>query len=140
MAGRSCEFVGKNRVIKQGTLAEVPGESGMEGNPDAADGKKALWWRPVVLLAAITTIFVLGHLVGLGDHLGALRDWIASLGAWGPVVFVMTFAVAAVLAIPGSILVVSAGALFGSFLGVIKSRFLGPHCGPRNDSFRRECR
>lgn len=91
----------------------------MEAKPDAADRKKAPWWRPVVLLAVITTIFVLGHLFGFGDRLGALRDWIKSLGPWGPVVFVLTFAASAVLAIPGSILAVAAGALFGSFLGVI---------------------
>lgn len=100
-------------------LEEVPGEPVVEGKPDAAEGKKAMWWRPAVLLAVITTIFVLGHLFGLGDRLGALRDWIRTFGPWGPVVFVLTFAAASVLAIPGSILAVAAGALFGSFLGVI---------------------
>ena len=30
----------------------------MEGNPDPSDGKKALWWRPLVLLAVIATIFL----------------------------------------------------------------------------------
>ena len=91
----------------------------MEAKPEAGDRKKAPWWRPVVLLAAITTIFILGHLFGLGDRLGALRDWIRSLGPWGPVVFIVMFALSAVLALPGSILAVTAGALFGSFLGVI---------------------
>jgi len=91
----------------------------MEAKPDAADGKKALWWRPVVLVLVIATLLVLGHVFGLGERLGALRHWIKSLGAWGPVVFVLTFAAAAVMAIPGSILAVAAGALFGSFLGVI---------------------
>lgn len=83
------------------------------------DGKKTLWWRPVLLLVAITALFMIAHVFGLGERLGALRDWIKSLGSWGPVAFVLTFAVAAVLAIPGSILAVAAGTLFGSVLGVI---------------------
>jgi len=91
----------------------------MESNSDATARKKAPWWRPVLLLAVITTIFVLGHFFGFGERLGALRDWINSLGAWGPVVFVFLYAAAAVVAIPGSILTVGAGALFGTFLGVI---------------------
>ena len=91
----------------------------MEAKPAAAEEKKAPWWRPVLLLAVITTIFVLGHFFGFGERLGAFRDWIHSLGAWGPVVFVFLYAAAAVVAIPGSILTVGAGALFGTFLGVI---------------------
>lgn len=93
-------------------------ENMQDETPPALSGKAA-WWRPVVLLALVGTLLVLGHVFGLGERLGALRDWIKSLGPWGPVVFVLTFAVSAVLAIPGSILAVAAGALFGSFLGVI---------------------
>jgi uncharacterized membrane protein YdjX (TVP38/TMEM64 family) len=91
----------------------------MEAKLDAADGKRIPWWRPVILLAVITTIFLLGHRFGLGDRLGVVRDWIQSLGAWGPVIFVLFYAASAVVAIPGSILTVGAGALFGTLLGVI---------------------
>ncbi|MBI2841393.1 MAG: TVP38/TMEM64 family protein [Acidobacteria bacterium] len=91
----------------------------MEADAEGADGRNASWWRPVVLLAVITTIFVLGHLFGLGDRLGAFRDWIRSLGAWGPAAFVLLYAAAAVAAIPGSLLTVAAGALFGTLLGVL---------------------
>ncbi|MBI4463614.1 MAG: TVP38/TMEM64 family protein, partial [Acidobacteria bacterium] len=91
----------------------------MEGERHSAVGAKAQWWRPFVLLGIVGTILVLGHVFGLGERLGALRDWIESLGPWGPVVFILTFAVSAVLAIPGSILAVTAGVLFGSVLGVI---------------------
>jgi len=85
----------------------------------SATSQRAVWWRPIVLLAVIGTILVLGYLWGLGDRLGTLRDWIKELGVWGPLVFIFLYAVAAVVALPGAVLAVAAGALFGSLLGVI---------------------
>ncbi|MFQ5656056.1 MAG: TVP38/TMEM64 family protein [Candidatus Methylomirabilales bacterium] len=77
------------------------------------------WWRPVVLLTAILALLVLARVLGLGERLGELRDWIQGLGPWGPVVFVFLYAAAVVAAVPGAALTVAAGALFGSVLGVI---------------------
>jgi len=76
-------------------------------------------WRPIALIAAIVVIIIAAKVFGLGDRLGALRDWIQALGAWGPAVFVFMYAAAVVAALPGSALTVAAGALFGSVLGVI---------------------
>jgi len=76
-------------------------------------------WRPLVLIAAILAILVTARALGLGERLGALRDWIEGLGAWGPVVFVLLYAMAVVAALPGSALTVAAGALFGSMMGVV---------------------
>jgi pyruvate/2-oxoglutarate dehydrogenase complex dihydrolipoamide dehydrogenase (E3) component/uncharacterized membrane protein YdjX (TVP38/TMEM64 family) len=76
-------------------------------------------WRPVLLLAVIIALLVLARVFGLGDKLGALRDWIHGLGPWGPLVFMLIYIAAAVAAIPGSALTVAAGVLFGSFWGVI---------------------
>lgn len=91
----------------------------MKGEARADAANKAHCWRPIVLLAVVGTVFVLAHVFGWGERLVVLRDWIRTLGPWGPVAFVLTFAVAAVLAIPGSILAVTAGTLFGPVLGVI---------------------
>ena len=77
------------------------------------------WWRPVALLLVIGSILVLSKVLGLGERLGELREWIATLGAWGPVVFVLLYAAATVAALPGSAITVAAGALFGSVLGVL---------------------
>jgi uncharacterized membrane protein YdjX (TVP38/TMEM64 family) len=76
-------------------------------------------WRPIALLAVIVAIIIMARLLGLGERLGDLRRWILSLGAWGPAVFVLLYAVAVVVALPGSALTVAAGALFGSVLGII---------------------
>src|ERR1043165_6710665 len=44
-------------------------------------------------------------------------DWIRHLGPWGPVIFVGLYVVATVLFIPGSVLTLGAGAVFGVALG-----------------------
>ena len=81
--------------------------------------KTAGWWRPVVLLGAIIAIIVLSRVFGLGERLGALRDWIVTLGHWGPVVYVVLYVAATVAAVPGLAITVAAGALFGSLWGVV---------------------
>jgi uncharacterized membrane protein YdjX (TVP38/TMEM64 family) len=76
-------------------------------------------WRPILLVALIITIFILAILFGVGEKLGALREWIQSLGVLGPAVFVGLYVLGVVAGIPGSALTVAAGGLFGSGLGVI---------------------
>ena len=51
--------------------------------------------------------------------LQAALDWIARLGHWGPILFVGIYAIATVLFVPGSILTLGAGALFGVVPGSI---------------------
>ncbi len=48
-----------------------------------------------------------------------LLDWIANQGAWAPTVFILSYIGAAVAFIPGSLLTLSAGALFGVVKGTI---------------------
>ncbi len=90
----------------------------MSGDKDK-QGRQHAWWRPVALLGGIAAILVLASVLGIGERLADLRDWIQGLGPWGPVVFLFLYAAAVVAAVPGSALTVTAGALFGSVLGVI---------------------
>lgn len=108
-------------VSKQDTIQPTdPGEHPEEHSEPQGEQKKAQgWWRPVALLAVIVAILILSKVFGLGERLGDLRQWIASLGPWGPAVFILLYAVATVAALPGSAITVVAGALFGSVLGVI---------------------
>lgn len=76
-------------------------------------------WRPILLMGVVATIIVLSYVLGIGEKLGALREWIQSLGALGPFVFVLIYTVAVITALPGSAITVIAGAIFGSVLGVI---------------------
>ena len=42
-----------------------------------------------------------------------LQQWLAEAGAWAPLAFVALYAAATVLFLPGSVLTLAAGALFG---------------------------
>jgi uncharacterized membrane protein YdjX (TVP38/TMEM64 family) len=80
-------------------------------------------WRPILLIALIITILILAHALGASEKLGALREWIQSLGPLGPAAFVGLYVLGVVVGIPGSALTVAAGGLFGSFLGIILVSF-----------------
>ncbi len=55
----------------------------------------------------------------LGHYVPQFADRVNALGAWGPVAFVLGYAVATVAFIPGSLLTLAAGAIFGLFRGTI---------------------
>ncbi len=57
-------------------------------------------WRPILLIAFIIAIFILAIVFGAGEKLGALREWIQSLGALGPAVFVGLYVLGVVAGIP----------------------------------------
>ncbi|MEE8526382.1 MAG: TVP38/TMEM64 family protein, partial [Thermoanaerobaculia bacterium] len=46
-------------------------------------------------------------------------EWVDSLGVWGPVVFIVGYAVGTVAFVPGSILTMASGAIFGLVYGTI---------------------
>ena len=81
--------------------------------------KKHLPIKPILLIVAVVVIIIISAKMGVGEKLGALQDWIRSLGVLGPLVFTVVYAVATVAALPGSALSIVAGAVFGPLLGVI---------------------
>ena len=89
-------------------------------NDESQDnGRMSGLWRPVLLLGIVILIIVLSSVFGVGEQLARLRLWIASLGPMGPIAFIAVYTAATVAALPGSILSIAAGALFGPFLGVV---------------------
>jgi uncharacterized membrane protein YdjX (TVP38/TMEM64 family) len=77
------------------------------------------WWKPVVLISFIVTLFFVMNLYGFGQDIEKLQNWIQSLGIWGPVAFFFIYLGSVIATIPGTIFGVIAGGLFGSFIGVI---------------------
>ena len=49
----------------------------------------------------------------VGSLVPRFAEWVHELGAWGPIVFVAGYAIAVVGFVPGSILTLAAGAIFG---------------------------
>jgi uncharacterized membrane protein YdjX (TVP38/TMEM64 family) len=77
------------------------------------------WWKPVVLIVIIITLFIVMNVYGFGGKIEELQHWIQSLGFWGPLAFFFIYIGAVIATIPGTIFGVIAGALFGSVIGVI---------------------
>jgi uncharacterized membrane protein YdjX (TVP38/TMEM64 family) len=77
------------------------------------------WWKPVVLIIVIVTLFVVMNLYGFGQDIEELQHWIQAQGVWGPVAFFIIYLGAVIATIPGTIFGVIAGGLFGSLVGVI---------------------
>jgi len=79
--------------------------------------------RGSFLLRAILAVVALGLLLFVGRKLGgyvpAFATWVESLGVWGPIAFMLGYVVAAVAFIPGSILTLAAGAIFGLARGTL---------------------
>lgn len=75
-----------------------------------------------VVLAVIGVALLVALILG-GRSVGALvpqfAQWVAGLGVWGPVVFILGYIVATVAFIPGSILTLAAGAIFGLVRGTM---------------------
>jgi uncharacterized membrane protein YdjX (TVP38/TMEM64 family) len=69
----------------------------------------------ILLLAAIAWAVTNGHRFDVGS----IEQGIADLGAWGPIAYMGLYVAATVLFLPGSILGLAGGALFGPAWGAI---------------------
>lgn len=68
-------------------------------------------------LAGLAALIVLGRY--LGGYIPAFSRWVADLGPLGPVVFVLGYALATVAFLPGSLLTLAGGAIFGLGWGTL---------------------
>ena len=75
---------------------------------------KLLFW--IILIAALIATAKYFNVQGL---LKSTLNWIAGLGAWGHVTFIIIYILATILFIPGSLLTLGGGALFGVLWGSI---------------------
>ncbi len=92
--------------------------------PAPKGGSKLL--RLGLLAVALVAIVLLGR--ELGGYIPRFAEWVESLGVWGPVIFVLGYAAATVAFVPGSILTMAAGAIFGLGEGTLLV-FLGAALG-----------
>ena len=74
--------------------------------------------RKVVLGAVVLAVVAVLARWG-GAYLPQFTQWVNGLGFWGPVVFIIGYAVAAVALLPAVLLTLAAGAIFGIAFGVL---------------------
>lgn len=110
----------ENQTAMDEPMADKPEKRGT-----ASKGKLLL----VILLGA--ALFLLVRQSNVQDLLKSTLEWIRGLGPTGPLVFLGIYVLATVLFLPGSILTLGAGAVFGlakGFIIVSISSTLGATC------------
>jgi uncharacterized membrane protein YdjX (TVP38/TMEM64 family) len=78
--------------------------------------------RPSPTRIALIGVAVVGVVLlarNLGAYIPQFAVWVNGLGVWGPVVFILGYAAAAVAFLPGSLLTLAAGAIFGLGRGFV---------------------
>ncbi|HVC43209.1 MAG TPA: VTT domain-containing protein, partial [Candidatus Binataceae bacterium] len=72
-----------------------------------------------IALIAIFILLIAARWLGAAAVLREVLEWIASLGALAPLGFIIAYIIACVLFIPGAIMTISGGAIFGVVRGSI---------------------
>jgi uncharacterized membrane protein YdjX (TVP38/TMEM64 family) len=93
-------------------MPEVTAEAG-----GAAARRSVPLIRMVLLAIGLALLVILGRQAG--RYVPQFAQWVNGLGVWGPIVFIIGYAVAAVAFVPGSLLTLAAGAIFGLARGVV---------------------
>jgi uncharacterized membrane protein YdjX (TVP38/TMEM64 family) len=68
------------------------------------------------LVLVVAALFLANE---LGGYVPALAQWVEAQGAWGPVVFVLVYALATVFFVPGALMTLAGGAIFGIAKGTL---------------------
>jgi len=101
------------------------GQRTTEGTAGAR-GRALPWVKAAAALAALAALVWAGR--ELGAYVPRFAAWVDSLGFWGPLVFMLGYAAATVAFIPGSVLTLASGAVFGLLEGTVYV-FLGATLG-----------
>src|SRR5437870_4566433 len=94
-------------------------ESGAVAQPQKTSSSVSSRWKWVLYIAVAVAVVLAVKYLHVQDWLKEALDWIGKLGPWGPVIFVGLYVVATVFFIPGSVLTLGAGAVFGVVLGSV---------------------
>lgn len=112
--------------------------SNIEAHSQPAKKSGPNWVKIVIGLAALVALVVAYRLLPLQEWVQSFQNWVQGFGALGWVIFIIVYAVTAFVLIPGSILTLAAGAVwgfggfplvvigatFGSILSFLAARYL----------------
>jgi len=75
--------------------------------------------KVIVVIVAVIILLGAAKYFHIQDLLRSALDWVGRLGPWGPLIFIVIYILACVLFLPGSILTLGGGVLFGVIKGSI---------------------
>jgi uncharacterized membrane protein YdjX (TVP38/TMEM64 family) len=76
-------------------------------------------WRALAVAAAAAGLFAAHHVLPVERWLSSFQHWVAGLGFWAPVIYGAVYVAAALLLVPGALLTIGAGLLFGLVQGTL---------------------
>jgi uncharacterized membrane protein YdjX (TVP38/TMEM64 family) len=98
------------------TLVTTHADAHPHAAPAAQPASRRNLTRLVLAVAALAVLAVLGRQAGAA--IPRFAAWVDGLGALGPLVFILGYAAAVVAFVPGSLLTLAGGAIFGLGAGV----------------------
>jgi uncharacterized membrane protein YdjX (TVP38/TMEM64 family) len=89
------------------------------GNSKCQAPTKSVRWTWIGLGVLLLALFIALRALPVAQRLTEFNRWIAHLGIWGILLFIVGYILATVLFFPASVLTVGAGFVFGVFLGTV---------------------
>jgi uncharacterized membrane protein YdjX (TVP38/TMEM64 family) len=81
--------------------------------------KAGRWARGIAIGAVVAALVLAGRYVPVGEALTAFEHRLHEMGMWAPVLYGLLYVAAGLLFVPGSVLTIGAGALFGLVQGTL---------------------
>jgi len=87
--------------------------------PENNTARTGFRWKWLFYLGAVMVLLAAARYFNVHELLRQALDWVGRLGPWGPAIFIALYVAATVLLIPGSVLTLGAGAVFGLLRGTL---------------------
>lgn len=71
------------------------------------------------LTCLVITLIIISQSINIQQNLQTFITWVENLGIWGPIGFIFIYNIGTLLFIPGSLLTINGGFLFGLFWGSV---------------------
>lgn len=75
--------------------------------------------RSILLGVAALGVFAAVRLLPVNEWLGTFQRWVAGAGPWGPLLYGLVYVACALLFVPGALLTIGAGLVFGVVKGTV---------------------
>ncbi len=97
-------------------MSELPATTA-EPNVESTGAGGQKFVKIFLIAVVLVGLIFLGRQAG--GYITQFAAWVESLGVWGPIAFMVGYAVAAVAFVPGSLLTLAAGVIFGLARGTL---------------------
>jgi uncharacterized membrane protein YdjX (TVP38/TMEM64 family) len=88
-------------------------KTGFSNESTSADSDKKTGWRVIAVVIGIAALIGVWTLLPVESWLQAGQAWFKSRGLWGAALFLLAYAIAVLLLVPGSGLTIAAGVIYG---------------------------